>query len=145
MRRKNGYMTFCILALGTAALLLAASAAHLSAQYVRSARQYEEALQLSYASESALLVSWRDLRSRRWQDMPERRTWAFNDVWGIAEGGQRIEIQCVASPYSLPFNGVLRASAVSDHTLLKRTCALQFRVQKGDDGSASFAVRQIVY
>lgn len=145
MRRKNGYMTFCILALGTAALLLSASAAHLSIQSVRSARQYKEAVQLSYVSESALLLSWHDLRRRQWQDIPERRTWTFNDLWDIAEEGQRIEIQCVSSPHSLPFNGILRASAVSDRTLLKRTCSLQFRVQKNDDSSASFIVRQIIY
>lgn len=143
--KKNGYITFSILALGTAALLIASAAAALSVYYIRTARQYEEAVQLSYASESALLVSWHELRSRHWQDVPARKTWSFSDQWGIAGEGQRLEIQCVASPYELPFNGILRASAVSDATLLKRTCALQFCVQAGDDGVPFFAVRQITY
>lgn len=145
MKKKNGYITFSILALGTAVSLLALSAASLSVYYVRSARQYKEAIQLSYMSESALLLSWQELRSRRWQDVPARKTWVLDDQWDITGNEHHLEIQCISTPYGIPFNGILRASAVSDSTLMKRTCALKFSVQSGDDGIPYFAIRQLTY
>ncbi|WP_301860468.1 hypothetical protein [uncultured Megasphaera sp.] len=143
--KRNGFLTLYMLWLGAVVLAISLSASSLANAYIRSARQYCTAVQLEYAAESMVLVGWDEMARRPWQDVPARKNWEADDPYGIVFPGQRLEMQCVSSPYQLPFNGFLRASVISDSLQLRRTCGIQFTVQADEEGHTQYVIRQVTY
>ncbi len=147
--KHNGFVSIYGIGISAVILTLSVVAVNVSAEYIRLAKQYQEGIQLSYVSESAAYLAWDELRSRRWQDVPAKKTWKLEDEYGVAMPGQSMEIQCLSSPYQLPFSGTLRASAQAANSRLMRTCAVQFAVQAAADTEdaqhAVFSVTNICY
>jgi hypothetical protein len=133
--------------LGVIALTLSVAAATLASQYLQSAKQFEEALVLSYVSESALRVTWDDMQYVSWQDIPRRKRWAFQDELGLLEEGQQVELNCTTSVTDTQsLKGALRASASHKGTLMIRSCCLTFEapIVAGSE-ETRYAVQHMMY
>ena len=143
--KRNGFLTFYVLCLGIPLLTVAVLTASLAAYCMKSARQYAEMAQLSYGAESAAALAWHDLSNRSWQDIPAKEKWRLTDEYGFLEKGQYAEVQCVSSPYELPFKGTVRAAAVAEKSLAQRTCAITFEVRADEENTARFFIQKIMY
>lgn len=144
--KKNGFLTFYVLWMGMIMLAVSVAVSALSIYSVRLAEQYEESVQLAYEAESVLTAAWDEVSRRSWQDVPAKKTWRFDDAYNVIRSRHYAEIQCISSPYELPFSGTLRAAAVAERSLMQRTYAYVFEISTSDDGeSARFAVQNIIY
>lgn len=144
--KKNGFITFYILWIGTVCICMALAAASLAACFLKSSRQYMEAIQLTYLSESALHISWSELQERRWQDVPTNDSWDFVDTYGLAEPRQKIKIYCKSGIHQIPFQGYIRAVGRGETTLTERSCALRFEVRQASTGDKTkFIIKKIIY
>lgn len=144
--RRNGFLTFYVMWIGAVVLAVSISISTLAACHLQLAAQYEESLQLTYEAESALQLSWHELKTSPWQEVPSKKKWRFSDEHQIIAAGHYAEIQCIASPYELPFGGTLRAAAVAEKSLLQRTCAYVFEVGPIEgENEVSYTVQNIIY
>lgn len=142
--KKNGFMTVYMLSTGVTVLSLAIASSLLAFAYLQTAKQYKESVQLGYVAESAMLLGWDDIRQRDWQQVPEKKTWKLADAYGVTQTGQHMEVQCVSKSYQLPYNGTVRGMGIEEASLMRRTEAVVFHVEKEND-QAVFSVSQIRY
>lgn len=144
MKKKNGFITYYFLWIGTMLLAMALASSTLVFSYYRSARQYYESVQLGYVAESALLLGWDDIRQRAQEDVPTKKTWKLDDIYDVTGEGQHMEIQCISTSYQLPFTGTVRGIAIDDSSAMKRTCALRFRAAP-QEKELLFSKTQLIY
>lgn len=142
--KQNGFITVYILAAGLTILSAAVASSVLAFSYLQTAKQYKESIQLGYVAESAMIIGWDDIRHRHWQQVPKKKTWKLEDVYGVTQTGQHMEIQCVSLSYQLPYNGTVRGMGIGDTSLMRRTGAVVFRVEN-ENGKGVFSVKQIRY
>lgn len=142
--KPNGFITVYILAAGLTILSTAVASSVLAFSYLQTAKQYKESIQLGYVAESAMIIGWDDIRHRHWQQVPEKKTWKLEDVYGVTQTGQHMEIQCVSLSYQLPYNGTVRGMGIGDASRMRRTGAVVFRVEN-ENGNGVFSVKQIRY
>ncbi|MCH4179129.1 MAG: hypothetical protein LKF47_04585 [Megasphaera sp.] len=128
-------------------LTLAATASMLATQYLQTAKQFKEALAMTYLSESALLVTWTDWQQQSWQDIPQKGRWDFQDKIGFTEKGQQIQLNCTTGVSGiLPVKGALRATACYEPGYLQRSCAIRFEITLSEEtGEIQYIVREILY
>lgn len=145
--KQNGFITCFIVLIGVIALTLSVAAATLASQYLRSAKQFEEALILSYVSESALCLTWDDMQQVPWQDIPRKKRWTFHDDLGILGEGQQVELNCTTSVADMQsLKGALRASACHEKTLMTRSCCIIFEAPiLAEADETHYVVQQIMY
>lgn len=142
--RKNGFMTVYILGTGLLVLSLAIASSALAFSYLQTARQYKESIQLGYVAESAMIVGWDDIRRRDWQQVPEKKTWKLEDVYGVTQAGQHMEVQCVSASYQLPYTGTVRGMGIADASGMRRTGAIVFEVNS-EHGIIVFSSKRVQY
>lgn len=143
-KKKNGFMTAYMLGMGVTVLSLAIASSALAFAYLQTAKQYTESIQLGYVAESAMLLGWDDIRHRDWWHVPEKKTWKLDDAYGVTQTGQYMEVQCVSKSYQLPYNGTVRGMGIGEVSLMRRTEAVVFHVEKEKE-QAVFSVSQIRY
>ena len=142
--RKNGFMTVYILGTGLLVLSVAMASSALAFSYLQTARQYKESIQLGYVAESAMMLGWDDIRQRDWQQVPEKKTWKLEDIYGVTQTGQHMEVQCVSASYQLPYTGTVRGMGIAEASGMRRTGAIVFEVT-AENGSTVFLSKRVQY
>lgn len=136
MDRRNGFMTIYILWLGAIVLTIIVASSLVCRAYIENARQYAEAVRLTYAAESMLYVVWDEFTALPVDQITATKRWYTVDPYQVLEDGDTVELYWVASVRQYPYTGTLWASVVQKRTQIQRTSSLRFQIEPGEAGGA---------
>lgn len=146
MDRRNGFMTIYILWLSTIVLTITVTSSLVCRAYIENARQYAEAIRLTYAAESMLYVVWDEFTALPLDQITATKRWYTTDPYQVLAEGDTVELYWVASVRQYPYTGTLWANVMQQGTQIQRTSSLRFQIEPDEaSGAPQYSVTKQQY